>query len=117
VELVNVKTGEAATQSLRAKRTVWGLWPILLSLSLAVVTVIVLGFELLASHRSAGQTAEMQRTALALVPMAVLIGQSVLIAKHLPQTAMKPWVRQAALWASFLAVLAVSLSIGIGTTP
>jgi hypothetical protein len=101
VELVNVKTGEAATQSLRAKRTVWGLWPILLSLSLAVVTVIVLG----------------QRTALALVPMAVLIGQSVLIAKHLPQTAMKPWVRQAALWASFLAVLAVSLSIGIGTTP
>lgn len=93
----------------RAQRTVWGHWPILLSLQVAVVTALPL-LGLLSPNHDALQNASMRRSVSALVPIAVLIGLSVLVATYLPQSSAKPWVKHPAMWAAFVAALLIGSS-------
>ena len=92
------------------RRTVWGHWPILLSLQVAVLTALPLLIGLLSASRDASQNALMRRSAIALVPIAVLIGLSVLVATYLPQSSAKPWVKHAAMWAGFVAILLIAFA-------
>ena len=93
----------------KTQRTVWGHWPIVLSLPVAVMTAVPL-VGLLSPNRDALQDAMMRGAAAALVPIAVLIGLSVLVSTYLPQSPAKPWVKHAAMWACLVAVLFVAFS-------
>ena len=104
---MGTKLDDFSPEVTRTQRTVWGHWPILLSLWIATMTALPL-VGLLSSSRDALQDASMRRAELALVPIAALIGLSVIAATYLPQSAAKPWVKHAAMWASFAAVLVVA---------
>jgi hypothetical protein len=106
---VGIKIEDLSPAVDKTQRTVWGHWPIVLSLQVAVMTAVPL-VGLLSPNRDALQDATMRRSAAALVPIAVLIGLSVLVATYLPQSPAKPWVKHAAMWASFVAVAFVAFS-------
>jgi hypothetical protein len=93
----------------KTRRTVWGHWPIVLSVQVAFMTAVPL-VGLLSPSRGAVEGHLLATAGLAIVPMTVLIGLSVLAATYLPQSPAKPWVKHAAMWASFVAVLAVAAS-------
>ena len=91
------------------RRTVWGHWPILMSISLAMMSAIPL-LGLMNSGQDAGQIAAAHAGArnalLRLIPIAVLIGMSALIATRLANG----WQKQLALWSSLVAVLVVAFA-------
>jgi hypothetical protein len=91
----------------RDSQTVVGHYPVLLAISMTCLFGLGTLVGLLSSNNDPLQMSIVRHSVIAMVPIAALLGLSIVAATYVP----KRWIRQIAMWSALAGIVAVSLLI------
>jgi hypothetical protein len=101
------KIDQLSISPARESRTVLGHYPVLLAISITCWWGFGALVGLLSSNNDPLQMSIVRHSVIAMVPIAALLGLSILAATYVP----KRWIRQIAMWSALAGIVSVGLLI------